>query len=343
VKILIVHPGPDFSVSDVYEGYASAFAELGHQVRGFNLNDRLAFYTNLNVEGAQLEIDDAISLVNKGLEAKCYELMPDVIVVVSGFFVNQFTWDLWKRRPHRTVCLFTESPYEDDKQQTLVAQAAPDLTVINDPVNLDRYRQGGHRVHYVPHSYRPDVHRSDPTVEKRYDFGFVGTGYPSRQQFFDRVTWGGLDVALAGHWKGLPDGSPLRRFVVHDIEECFDNEDTARLYQQSRVSANLYRAGQGFGHVEANEPHLAAGWAVGPREIELAATGTFFLREPRGEGDLLFPSLPTFTEPDEFGHVLRWALSHEDECVEAVAQARAAIADRTFVNHARRILALLNL
>jgi hypothetical protein len=36
-------------------------------------------------------------------------------------------------------------------------------------------------------------------------------------------------------------------------------------------------------------------------------------------------------------------LSHEDECVEAVAQARAAIADRTFVNHARRILALLNL
>jgi spore maturation protein CgeB len=314
VKILIVHPGPDFSVSDVYEGYASAFAELGHQVRGFNLNDRLAFYTNLNVEGAQLEIDDAISLVNKGLEAKCYELMPDVIVVVSGFFVNQFTWDLWKRRPHRTVCLFTESPYEDDKQQTLVAQAAPDLTVINDPVNLDRY-----------------------------DFGFVGTGYPSRQQFFDRVTWGGLDVALAGHWKGLPDGSPLRRFVVHDIEECFDNEDTVRLYQQSRVSANLYRAGQGFGHVEANEPHLAAGWAVGPREIELAATGTFFLREPRGEGDLLFPSLPTFTEPDEFGHVLRWALSHEDECVEAVAQARAAIADRTFVNHARRILALLDL
>jgi spore maturation protein CgeB len=341
MKILVVHPGPEFSVADVYEGYAQAFAELGHQVRGFNLNDRLRFYTNLTVDGQQLDTDQAITFVNKGLEAKCYELMPDLIVVVSGFFVNTFTWDLWKHRPHRTVCLFTESPYEEDKQLALVDRADPDLVIVNDPTHLDRYRQRGARAFYLPHSYRPELHRPDPTVAKRYDFGFVGTGYPSRQQFFEQVAWGGLDVAFGGHWKGLSDGSPLRRFVAHDLDECCDNADTVRIYQQSRVSANLYRAGQGFGHLEANGPGLDAGWAVGPREIELAATGTYFLREPRGEGDLLFPMLPTFTDPDEFGSLLRWAIAHEPECVEAAAQARAAVADRTFVNHARRMLALI--
>lgn len=341
MNILIVHPGPQFSVADVYEGYAEAFAALGHQVRGFNLNDRLAFYTNLNVDGAVLETEQAISLVNKQLEAKCYEFWPDVIVVVSGFFIDRFTWDLWKTRPHHVVCLFTESPYEDDRQLTVAETAEPSVVVVNDPTHLDRYRQAGVRSFYIPHSYRPTVHRPDPTVERSVDFTFVGTGYPSRTEFFEQVPWGGLDVKLAGHWRSLGDQSPLRRFVAHDIEDCCDNADAIRLYQQTRVSANLYRAGRGFGTVEANRPDLAAGWAVGPREIELAATETFFLREARGEGDLLFPQLPTFTDPDEFGSLLRWWLAHDDERAEAAAQARAAVADRTFINHARRLLALL--
>jgi spore maturation protein CgeB len=341
MRILVVHPGPDYSVADVYNGYAEAFAQLGHQVRGFNLNDRITFYTNIEIDGRHLEPGDAAKIVNKHLLAKCYEFMPDLIVVVSGFFIDQFSWDLWKHRPHQVVCLFTESPYEDDKQVRTAEQAAPTLVVVNDPANLDRFRQAGIRTFYIPHSYRPELHRPDPTVPKRWDFGFVGTGYQSRIQFFEQVAWGGLDVALAGHWKGLADGSPLHRFVIHDLDDCYDNDDTVRLYQQSRVSANLYRASRGFAHAEANGRDLADGWAVGPREIELAASGTFFLREPRGEGDLLFPMLPTFTDPGEFGSLLRWALAHDDECADAAARARAAIADRTFVNHARRLLALL--
>ena len=45
MRILIVHPGPDFSVADVYEGWAEALKAAGCEVAGYNLNDRLIFYS----------------------------------------------------------------------------------------------------------------------------------------------------------------------------------------------------------------------------------------------------------------------------------------------------------
>jgi hypothetical protein len=37
MKVLIVHPGPDFSVHDVYAGWFEALQKLGCQVAGYNL------------------------------------------------------------------------------------------------------------------------------------------------------------------------------------------------------------------------------------------------------------------------------------------------------------------
>jgi spore maturation protein CgeB len=340
VRILIVHPGPEFSVSDVYQGYATALTKIGCDVQGFNLNDRLSFYSNVSFEGAFLRPEEAIKMVNKGLLGKCYEFMPEVIVVISGFFIEGFTWDLWQYRPHAIVCIMTESPYEDDKQIALVERAQPTITLINDPTNLETYREACKRVFYMPHSHDPALHYIDPVAIPKWDFGFVGTGYPSRMEFFENVDWTGLDVRFAGHWKGLAEDSELRCYLAHDIEDCYDNTDTVVLYQHCRMSANLYRASR-RADLEANSLDLAEGWSIGPREVELAACGIPFLREPRGEGDMLFPHHPRFTEPDEFGELLRWWLDHGDERTEIAGRAHDAVADRTFTNHARRMLALL--
>jgi hypothetical protein len=80
---------------------------------------------------------------------------------------------------------------------------------------------------------------------------------------------------------------------------------------------------------------------MGPREVELAALGVAFLRDPRGEGDELLPMLPTFDGPDDFADKLRWWLSHDRERDEAALKAQAAVADRTFANHAAQLLRLL--
>jgi spore maturation protein CgeB len=338
VRILTVEPGPQFSVLDVHRGWTAGLAEAGADVVSLNLADRLNFYAAAliekdgNVEKA-LGDDDAIQLAVKGVEVACYEYWPDAVVVTSGFYLDPSVYRLIRARGHKIVVVCTESPYEDDRQYPVADLA--DVVVLNDPTNLDAFRHVNPHTYYVPHAYDPAVHhRRESEPDLVSDFCFVGTGYPSRVEFFEQIDWKGVDAAFAGNWQDLADDSPLRPFVAHDIADCIDNADAARLYSSTKLSANLYRR-------EANRPELSAGWAMGPREVELAALGVAFLRDPRGEGDELLPMLPTFDGPDDFADKLRWWLSHDRERDEAALKAQAAVADRTFANHAAQLLRLL--
>jgi spore maturation protein CgeB len=125
----------------------------------------------------------------------------------------------------------------------------------------------------------------------------------------------------------------LRALLSHDIDSCVDNELAARLYRASRIGLNLYRR-------EAEDAHLGQGWALGPREVEMAACGLPFLRDSRGESDEVFPMLPVFDGPEEAAAQLRWWLIHDEERQDAARAARAAIRDRTFDANARALLAM---
>ncbi len=142
-------------------------------------------------------------------------------------------------------------------------------------------------------------------------------------------------MALGGNWEQLGKDSPLRKFVAHDITRCVDNAEAIDFYRSAKASANLYRR-------EAQRPELSAGWAMGPREVELAATGTFFLRESRGEGDEVLPMVPTFAGHEDFEARLRWYLDHDDERQAVADKARAAIAGNTFAASAAKLLRLLD-
>lgn len=340
MRILVVEPGPAFSVKDVAVGWSRAFRELGHDVLDLNYGDRLDFYSSVAAHRdgewvAALDGNSAVQMAAKGIEVAAYEFWPDVIVIVSCFFVPAFTMEMLKRRGHKVVILHTECPYEDEGQVLRAAHA--DLNVLNDPISLDRFRAAGPPAEYIPHAYDPSIHyRRQPLPDWTSDFCFVGTGFPSRVAFLEAVDWDGIDFALAGMWARTNPDSPLRKHLVHDVGHCLPNDDTVCLYSSTKASANLYRR-------EAETYALEKGWAMGPREVELAALGTFFLRESRPEGDELLPMLPTFDGPGDFGEQLRWWLAHDDERDEAAAAARAAVADRTFRNHATRLLDLLDL
>lgn len=309
----------------------------GCQVAEYNLHDELAWHANLSICGEPLPGQVAVERAAFGLHRKLWEVMPDLVVAISAFYVMPVTWQILHTRPHKTAIVFTESPYEDDRQLTLVENADPDLVVLNDPVHIDNYRAVHPNVAYLPHAYDPDVHY--PGTVRDVDFSFVGTGYPSRIRLFEKVDWADRTVKFAGHWKGLADDSPLVPYLVARRHECTPNHEAADLYRRTKVSANLYR---GNDEIEANEPALMRGWSMGPREVELAACGTFFLRESRGEGDELFPMLPTFESADEFSDKFSWWLTHRTQRETAAREARARIADRTFDNNARRLLELVD-
>lgn len=334
----MVEPGVDFSVADVHHGWTKAFRQLGHEVIDLNLNDRLKLYSTVHVQqddGWVRPFDQvaAATLAAKGIELAAFEVWPDLIMITSGFYVPPQIYDLLRARRMAVVLNYLEAPYEDSRMVDLAGRV--DMLLVNDPTNLDQFRAVNPNTYYMPAAYDPDLHRPGPAVpDATSDFCFVGTGFPSRIAFLEQVDWAGIDAALAGNWQKLTPESPLRKLLAHDINNCCDNTEAVDLYRATKASANLYR------QESAGPEIIGAAWAAGPREIELAATGTFFLRDPRPEGDALFPMLPTFYGPADFTDKLRWYLARDDLRVDLAAQARVATSGRTFISNARELLRL---
>lgn len=329
MRVLAVPPGPNFSVADVHNGWVKALRAAGCQVLDLNFAERLEWYEKA-VKSMDLgqSTEDAVRLAGNGIKTAAYEWWPDIIVLTSAFYVPNELLDILVDRGHTVVLLHTESPYEDDRQVERAEHVT--LNVVNDPTNIDRFPPG---TIYLPHCYDPDIHHpgksSDPS-----DFCLVGTGYPSRVKFLEAVDWYGLDAILAGNWQAVDDDSPLVPLVAHDRSECLPNELAADLYRGTRSSLNLYRR-------EAEHDGLVEGWAMGPREVELAACGTFYLTEARGENREVVPMVPTVDSPEDFSEKLAWWLDHDAERSAVAEAARKAVAGRTFHESARQLLSLV--
>jgi spore maturation protein CgeB len=305
VRWVVAHPGPSYSVHDLYVGWVEALRAAGQHVIEFNLDDRLTVYSaalrqvGTNMFAPMLTAEQAYELAADGLNSTLYKSWPDILFVISGFFIPVDTLERARRSRTRVVLLHSESPYQD--QMALKLAPYVDLMLVDDPTNIDRFAEVC-KVAYMPKAYRPSVHRPGPAVaELECDLAFVGTGFPSRVEFFERMNLDGLDVLLGGNWTGLPEDSPLRPHLAHDAEQCLGNELTADVYRSARVGLNLYR--------REGETADVRGWSMGPRELEMAACGLFFLRDPRGEGDEVLDMLPAFTSPEEASDLLRYWLS----------------------------------
>lgn len=330
MRALVVEPGPSFSVQDVCTGIIGGLRANGVHVESTNLGERISFYA---AAMAVADPDDAFRekacrMACQGIKVDAWDLRPDIAIIVSSFFVPPDIYTNLRERGVHVVAWFTECPYEDERHLPIARFA--DTVIVNDPMHLDRFRAVNPRTWYIPHAYDPAVHHSTGRTDQ-HPFCVVGTGYPSRVEFLERT---GLPAGsvLAGNWQAVPDDSPLHPFLHPSASIA--NSDAADLYRASITSANLYRK-------EAMAPELVDGWAIGPREVELAACGVWFAREPRGEGDELFPLLPTFTTPDELSEQITWALANPASRDKAVRAAREAIADRTFTANAARLLRLV--
>ncbi len=345
----MVHPGPQFSVHDVYLGWLEAFNDIGIRTHEYNLHDRLAFYEHAYLytgkddgEGHKqfrkaLDRDHVVALATNGIMSTAYQFWPEVIIIVSAIFIPPDTIDTMRSRGHKIVMLMTESPYEEPRQ--LEAGAHADLVLLNDPAKLDEYDDAGIPAFYMPHAYRPGLHYPGPGQDDlQTDFAFVGTGFPTRVEFFERMraagAFDGIDVTLAGNWQFTPVESELRHLISHAPEECVDNALTALIYRSAKTGINMYR--------KEKDDTCHDGVACGPREIEMAACGLFYLREPRPESDELFPMLPTFVSPEDAAEQLRWWLAHDTDREEAALKARAAVRHRTFQANAEKLLELLD-
>jgi len=336
VRWLVIEPGPGFSVFDVHTGICAALRSLGEQVAEYNLSDRISFFGYAHLPdgngGYRPALTSRDQVMNMAMEP-IRSWSADVVLAVSAFFTPGECLDMFRARGSTVVLWHTESPYQDEEQLQRAAHA--DLNIVNDPVSLPAFTELG-PAYYQPHCYRPDVHYPG-AGQRRYDFAFVGTGFASRIRFFEQMRLPARSV-LAGPWPGLAPSSPLAPLLLDEsmadgydpnLMTCLDNEETAALYRESKTGINFYRR-------EAHSGH-ANGVAMGPREVEMAASGLWFARDPRPEGDTLFPMLPRFTTPEEASDQVAWAVAHDEAREKAAAAAMAAVRDRTFESAARRM------
>lgn len=351
MRILMVQPGPDFSVADVFNGWYKALKAQGHHVMVFNTSDRLMWYSRTEFademkpqcpecgqypHSAPLEgIGPITQHVFSGLFENAYVFWPDLIFFVSAFWVKPEVFRVLKSRGHKLAILHTESPYEDERQ--FVRGQHVDINLLNDPTNVELWNSEGVDAHYMPHAYDPDVHY--PGVGNyESDFSFVGTMYKSRQELFSKIDFGDLKVTLAGagYDKLEEENKWLLKYCPHHPEDSFNNVEGAELYRRSRVGINLYRR-----EGENNELQYQ-GWAMGPRELEMAACGLFFLRDPRPESDETFKGiLPSFSGPEDASEKIQWWAKHDSARERKSELAMKAIEDRTFDNNAKQFMSLL--
>jgi spore maturation protein CgeB len=347
--------GPDFSVADVYRGWEKALTKLGHTVMAYNTNDRLSFYGHVRMPEHDKEActhceqvptrqavtsnEGIMTLAMDGLYKELYRFWPDVVFFVSGFYMTAPMLQVIRTRRHKIVILHTESPYQDDEQ--MMRGQFADLNLLNDPVNIAAWRDMDIPVAYMPHAYDPDVHFPAAKRDYEADFTFIGTMFRSRAEFFSKMDFADLDVAFGGAgWDtGLDDYpeliKPLLKYLGHPLGHCVDNDETARMYRAARVGINFYRR-------EGESTYKGDGWAMGPREVEMAACGLFFLRDPRPESDEVFDGiLPKFSSPAEASESLRWWLKNDSAREEMAGRAYERIAARTFDNNARAAAALM--
>src|SRR5215471_19177412 len=243
MRWLVGHPGPSFSVADVYEGWVEALRGLGEDVRTFNLDRRLQLLDAAHIPVGEID-GDGRATVQKALsreqavETAAHEIIyslylgwPDVVLLISAFFMPPYLLDVMRDRGHKVILLHTEEPYQCDEQ--LVRAAHADINLVNDPADLAAYRDLG-PAEYMPHAYRESVHYPDPDAQKLWDLAFVGSGFQSRVTFFEQMDLGGLDVFLGGPWPEIPEDSPLRKVADLGPDGCVDNTQTAEIYRQSR-------------------------------------------------------------------------------------------------------------
>lgn len=204
MRWLAVHPGPHYSVQDVYTGWVEALRGLGETVFEYNLGDRLIFFEQALMPAdaedrrnphrfeKALTRDQAAELSADGIGNLVLRHRPDVLLVVSAFFVPVEMMRAIRAAGTRVVILHTESPYEDMRQMAVAAHA--DVNLLNDPVHIDLFRSIA-PAYYVPHAYRPKVHHPGTGPRTGPDLAFIGTGYASRVDFLERMDLAGLERA----------------------------------------------------------------------------------------------------------------------------------------------------
>ncbi len=343
LRVLLVHPGASWSVADVFDGLDYGLKQHGVEVFQYRLDKRLdqskkaafgLWRKNKKADPDLTKPGDHEIFYHASADAVLMALnaQVDVVLVVSAMFFHPDVIVLMKRAGLRVVTLFTESPY--NHEQELKVAKLVDGCWTHERTVLPEFRAVNANTGYLPHGWHPLKHfageREEEVTMPQHDVVFVGSGFPERIEFFNKIDWTGIDLGLYGSWDKSLGLTPRAQSCVKG--GVVGNWEASALYRRAKIGLNLYRNR----NIARMRVH---GESLSPRAYELAACGAFHLSEYRPEVAEVFGDLvPTFKTPQEANDLIRQWLGNTKGRAEKAAELPAKVAEASWVNRAATVM-----
>ena len=318
MKILFVWSAAEWSICDVARGYRNALAAQGHEIRDFKLYQRIKFFgTALGPKAENVPLLSRIATEGIAIEALKFE--PDLVVIASGLSFHPDGLWLLRKLGVATVTIFTESPYDDEKQAEY-ADAYPEAWYFTS----ERTSARKYGWHYLAHAYDPAIHYPRAAdIEPACDVLVLGTGWGERQRFLEQVDWTGINLRVLGPWPEMTEESPLYPWFT---DGCIDNNLAPDFYASAKIVINHHR-----------EDAFAE--SMNPRTLELAACETFQLSNHRQEVEEVFQdTVPIYNTPSELGDMIRRYLADDGLRADLASLSRALWRPLTFDKRALELM-----
>lgn len=348
MNILCIHPGASTSTSDVHDGITRALSAQGHNLGRFNVDRRIMQaggyldFCYKSAKRAGLDVPrpspaDVHLWTYGDIILRAHMHQYDWVLIFSAMYVPPRIIAAMKRAGLKVAIVFTESPYDDEKQ--LQVARVVDVCWTNERSSLDFFRLANLHSHYLPHAYDKEIHThatADPGTVPSHDVVFVGTGFYERIETLANADWTDIDFGLYGIWKHLGSRHKLR---AHLKGEEVPNDITSALYRCAKIGLNLFRTSKGFGRYAER---VTRAESLNPRSYELAACGLFHISEHRPELTEVFGDLvPTFKTPQELSELIRHYLARPEERDRIARLLPEVVSSHTWDDRARQMVAHL--
>lgn len=346
MKVLLIEPGASWSTADVSAGLREGLEQKGVEIVRYRLDQRIdrsqrwLYYNWRRTQKKNPSIEKPTTadvFYQAGADALAMALrhQVDCVLAVSAMFLHPDVIILMKRAGLRVAILFTESPYDHEKE--IAVAKLVDLCWTNERSVVEAFRVVNPNSHYLPHAWHPTRHHPGKQygddIVPAHDVVFVGTGFKERVEWLTAIDWSGIDFGLYGSWDSISKRHPLYQHVRGGV---LDNIQTAGFYRRAKIGLNLYRTSMGFGK---HAPQITHAESLNPRAYELARCGSFHLSTYRQEVAEIFGTLvPTFERPFDASALIRRWLADDEGRARIQAQLPACVAESSWSERAGQVI-----
>ena len=346
LRLLCLQPGASWSTADVHAALLHGLKTHGVEIIDYALDQRLnrsnrwlyynwrrAKKTNPGI--VRPSSADVFYQAGVGALEMALRHQVDAVLVVSAMYLHPDVIILMKRAGLRVVVLFTESPYDVEKEVTIAKLVDGCWTCERSSVSA--FLAANPNSGYLPHGWHPERHQPGLQTGDRevpaHDVVFVGSGFQERVEWLSAIDWTDIDLGLYGSWEMLSGRHRLRRYLKGQV---VGNAVTAALYRRAKIGLNLYRTSKGAGR---DVPQITHAESLNPRAYELARCGAFHLSTYRAEVAEVFGDLvPTFETPFQASTLIRQWLADDAGRARISAQLPACVAESSWVERSARVI-----